>query len=494
MKKNQIVFLFIILNLIFYGCASRQLPILPVTYESPKLEITKAEIKKKQEDEERNKEKLRCVLAIETVQALLKESSTLQVIKYSNEKLKESKKYLEEASALLDQENFIQILDFVDRARQGINKAVEESKIKAEEDKKKDEDAKKRKEILETQKKAEEARKIREKNLAADMIKNSKSKTERIVTPEMNRYLPQSIERINVLLNKAEKALLNEDYKTIKNSVDEIDNLTQNLEIELKKTLDKINGDAFFADIKKTVEVKNFGEAYFKLRKFIRDYSDSKYIPEGYFLTGICFEEFDNFDRAKEMFQFVINNYPNTEWAFQSKDHLDIDLKSKFLKKAAQEKANEEQIIIEAPSEKPKEEPVKKVEPPKNKEAANKIYKEALDLLLKEKQVEKAREKLEMVIISPPNESLLDNALYWMGETYYSQQDFEKAMEYFQKAIINSIKSNKDAAAQFKIGLSLYNMKKFNEASEAFKVLTEKYPDNELNRQALKYIGIIEKK
>ncbi|MBI5416758.1 tetratricopeptide repeat protein [Candidatus Poribacteria bacterium] len=487
-----------ILNFIFSGCAAKRLPVFPIAYEEPKLEITKAELKKKEDEEEKQKQKDITSKSIELVRAILIETSTPQTEKFANDKLNEGKNWLKEAENLLKLENFSEALKASERARLEINNAAAQSKIKFEENRKKEEEERKKKESEETAKKAEEARKLREKTLISELVNNAKSKTTKAITPEINRYLPQNAEKINTLLHKAELSLNNEDFNKVKEETEEINKLIGNLESELNSVLEKINGKEIFDNIKKLIEAKNFGEVYFKLRKYVRDFPDSIYIPESYFFIGVCYEEFDNYDRSRETFNFIISNYPNSDWASQAKDHLEIDLKNKFLKKAQENKGIKEQQNKNL-SEKPKEEIKEVVQtksnnitPLQKKEEINKMYTEALDLLLKEKQVEKAREKFEILLVSP-NNPLIDNVLYWMGETYYSQHDYDKAIEYFQKVTTNNIKGNKEVAAQFKMGLSYYNQKKLNEALEALNTLQIKYPNSELNKETKKIIDIINK-
>ncbi|MBI4650961.1 tetratricopeptide repeat protein [Candidatus Desantisbacteria bacterium] len=508
LNTKSIFFIFFV-NFLLYGCAAVRLPSLPVSYEPPKLEITQKEIKKRQIEEEKQKQKDITLKAIETVKLLLNESSTPLNIKYSNNRLKEGKNWLVEAESLLNKENFIESQKASERARMEINTAIGESKAKEEEDRKKKAEEVKRKEAEEAKRKEEEARKIREKTAALSLVESARLKREKTFNPEVKKYLTEKVNKINLLITKAESFIAAEDYKSVKDSVTEANTLLDSIIPELSNILAKINGEEIFTDINKLVEVKNFGEAYFKLRKYVRDFPDSKYIPESYFYIGVCYESFDNYDRAKETFEFVINNYSNTEWAAQSKDHIDINLKERFLKKAKEAKSSasssngqkEKQAEKERPAadegtaEKTGQDTATKsiVESPLKKEEITNRYNEAIALLLKKKQVNEAREKLEHLLSAPDN-FLLDNILYWIGETYYSQNDFDKAIEYFDKVLNNEIKGNKDVDSQFKIGLSFYNLKKYEEALKVFKVISVKYPAHKINKEVLKYIGIVENK
>ncbi|MBI5206858.1 MAG: tetratricopeptide repeat protein [Candidatus Firestonebacteria bacterium] len=488
--------LYFLLSIIISGCGVKRLPVLDITYDSPKLEITQAEINQKDEEERIRQERERITVLIDNAKNFFQESSTPKIKKYSSLKLKTSENLLAQSELFLKQDRFSDAAQNIEKARAEIITAVEESKNKEIEEKKKEEEERKKKEEEEARKKTEEARKIRERALFNDLIEKAKLKADKSVTNEVNKYLPQKADQIKTLINEGTNALSKEDYKKVKEVVNEVDKLTDSLGSELKIILNKINGEELFNGVKKYIVEKNYGEAYFKIKKYIRDYPDSIYIAESHFLIGLCYEAFDNYDKAKETFNFVINNYPDTEWALTAKDHLEIDLKEKFIKKAEEAKAREKERreISSGKTSEPvkKVEPIQKTEDLKNKNEVIKIYEEALDLLLKKNMVKEAREKLELVI-QAKEDSLIDNALYWLGETYYTKQDYKKALEYFNEAINNNIKTDKDIAAQLKIGLSYYNMKDFENALQALKTVQDNNPKHDLNKKAQEYIRIIEK-
>lgn len=86
-----------------------------------------------------------------------------------------------------------------------------------------------------------------------------------------------------------------------------------------------------------------------------------------------------------------------------------------------------------------------------------------------------------------------DNALYWIGECYFSQEKFEEAIEQFNKLILNYPQGDKIPAAYLKKGISLTELGKKEEALSVFKLLISKYPleeETKIAQQKIKELGI----
>jgi tol-pal system protein YbgF len=83
-----------------------------------------------------------------------------------------------------------------------------------------------------------------------------------------------------------------------------------------------------------------------------------------------------------------------------------------------------------------------------------------------------------------PDSPLADNALYWIGECYFSQRKFTEAVDAFNGLILNYPQGDKIAAAYLKKGLALAELGRTEEALVVFKLLTSKYPLEEEARIA----------
>jgi tol-pal system protein YbgF len=83
-----------------------------------------------------------------------------------------------------------------------------------------------------------------------------------------------------------------------------------------------------------------------------------------------------------------------------------------------------------------------------------------------------------------PDSPLADNALYWIGECYFSQKIFDQAVTEFNDLILNFPQSDKIAAAFLKKGLALAELGRKEEAIVTLKLLMSKYPLEEESRIA----------
>ncbi|MCX7771129.1 MAG: tol-pal system protein YbgF [Proteobacteria bacterium] len=77
-----------------------------------------------------------------------------------------------------------------------------------------------------------------------------------------------------------------------------------------------------------------------------------------------------------------------------------------------------------------------------------------------------------------PNDSLADNAQYWIGECYYSQKMFDRAITEFKKTE-NYPDGNKVPDAYLKIYYSYNELGKKDEANQWKKLLLEKFGNSE---------------
>lgn len=71
---------------------------------------------------------------------------------------------------------------------------------------------------------------------------------------------------------------------------------------------------------------------------------------------------------------------------------------------------------------------------------------------------------------------LADNALYWIGECYFSQEDYETAVAQFNQLILQFPEGDKIPAAYLKKGISLRNLDRKEEALSVFRLLISKFP------------------
>jgi len=91
-----------------------------------------------------------------------------------------------------------------------------------------------------------------------------------------------------------------------------------------------------------------------------------------------------------------------------------------------------------------------------------------------------------------PKSDLVPNALYWKGETYYSQKDFAQAILSFKDVTSRYPKHSKAAAALLKIGMSYERVGDKDNAIFYLRALVEDFPKSSpatMARKELKRLG-----
>jgi tol-pal system protein YbgF len=69
-----------------------------------------------------------------------------------------------------------------------------------------------------------------------------------------------------------------------------------------------------------------------------------------------------------------------------------------------------------------------------------------------------------------------DNALYWIGECYFSQKEYADAISRYNQLILNYPLGDKVPAAYLHKGISLMELDRNEEALSVFKLMVSKYP------------------
>lgn len=102
-------------------------------------------------------------------------------------------------------------------------------------------------------------------------------------------------------------------------------------------------------------------------------------------------------------------------------------------------------------------------------------YRNALVLYGKSRWAD-ARNAFQQVFDSEPNGELADNALYWIGETYYASGDYANAMRYYLRVTKDYPNENKAPDAFFKLGLAYAKTGDLGMARKTFEETMKRYP------------------
>ena len=97
--------------------------------------------------------------------------------------------------------------------------------------------------------------------------------------------------------------------------------------------------------------------------------------------------------------------------------------------------------------------------------------------LYKKGQYKAAREAFDRFLQRYPTSTLVDNALFWIGETHYQTGDYESAVLNYQRALEKYPKGSKAPAAMLKMGYALEKMGETEAAIGALERIVKTYPD-----------------
>lgn len=102
-------------------------------------------------------------------------------------------------------------------------------------------------------------------------------------------------------------------------------------------------------------------------------------------------------------------------------------------------------------------------------------YRQAIMLVGRGKTAE-ARQTFEAVFAADPNGDLADNALFWIGETYFGAKDYTNAVRFYMRVVNEYPTQNKAPDALFKIALTQERTGDLALARRTLQQVIEKYP------------------
>jgi tol-pal system protein YbgF len=123
-----------------------------------------------------------------------------------------------------------------------------------------------------------------------------------------------------------------------------------------------------------------------------------------------------------------------------------------------------------------------------SRDARVSAYMAALDAA-KSGKTDKARALLNEFIADHPKSTLLPNALYWLGETYYHDDRYAQSILTFKEVTRRYPKNDKAAASMLKTGFAYERLGDTDNARFYLETLLEEYPNGQpakLAREKLK--------
>lgn len=109
--------------------------------------------------------------------------------------------------------------------------------------------------------------------------------------------------------------------------------------------------------------------------------------------------------------------------------------------------------------------------------------------LLKEERYDMAAASFKEFLTAFPGSELVDNAQYWLAESYYASGDFEQALLDFQAVIDDHPRSSKVPDALLKMGLCNYSLQRWSAARETLNRVQQDYAETTAARLAGQYLG-----
>ncbi|MCF6246582.1 MAG: tol-pal system protein YbgF [Desulfobacula sp.] len=116
------------------------------------------------------------------------------------------------------------------------------------------------------------------------------------------------------------------------------------------------------------------------------------------------------------------------------------------------------------------------------------LYKKARHLLLEGNYTDAAKH-FSAFINYHQNHNLADNAVYWLGECYYSQGNFQQAIFVFKNLVKKYPKSEKVPDALLKTGYSYLSLDDSNRAHHYLKQVLKRYPFSPASEKAQIKLG-----
>ncbi|URJ25400.1 tol-pal system protein YbgF [Candidatus Blochmannia ocreatus (nom. nud.)] len=120
-------------------------------------------------------------------------------------------------------------------------------------------------------------------------------------------------------------------------------------------------------------------------------------------------------------------------------------------------------------------------------DAEQQSYKDAVNLVLKNKQYDQAIQLFHNFVKNYPKSIYQANAHYWLGQLYYQKGQKDNASHHFALVVKNYPKSSKAANALLKIGF-LVQEKKVDMAKKIYQQVITLYPNSESAKQAKKLL------
>ena len=112
--------------------------------------------------------------------------------------------------------------------------------------------------------------------------------------------------------------------------------------------------------------------------------------------------------------------------------------------------------------------------------------------LLKDENYETARASFIKFIRLHPDSDFVDDAKYWLGETYYGQRLYVQALKEFEGVLTEFPSSGKIPEALLKKGFCYFELDKVEKSKQLLESVVSQYPDSSVSRLAAQKLEMID--
>lgn len=169
--------------------------------------------------------------------------------------------------------------------------------------------------------------------------------------------------------------------------------------------------------------------------------------------------------------------------------YLDLDQRLLELEGGGKSKAsvgnqdNQSQVESERPVQDTQTETPNQDQDSTNTDNQERVYEEAF-VYLNNGRYDDAIADFSRLLEEFPNGEYADNAVYWLGETYYVKRDFEAARTSFDRLMERFPNSNKIPDAMLKLGYIEYEQTEWKRAREMLNLVIKEFPASQAARLA----------
>ena len=112
--------------------------------------------------------------------------------------------------------------------------------------------------------------------------------------------------------------------------------------------------------------------------------------------------------------------------------------------------------------------------------------------LLKDENYETAKVSFIKFIRLYQDSDFVDDAKYWLGETYYAQSLFTQALKEFEGVLTEFPNSEKMPESLLKKGFCYYELGEVEKSKQILKSVVNQYPDSSVSRLAVQKLEMID--